>query len=147
MAFYAAGGCTPVMAYSTGQDVPPCCPAVRSKEIRRMNVILISEIQGIAFPAVTILTERGSVTCNTETRIPSGINLMAGLIITSVYKGPVYIKPGFFACLNSGIGTVTVHAEFFHMALCAQYLPVVFRCNVFVTLYKVSLMRKLCNWL
>ena len=84
-----------------------------------MNVLLISEIKGNAFPAVTILTERGPVTFNTYTWIPSGINLMAGLIITSVYKVPVYIKPVFFACLNPAIGTVTVHAEFIHMALSA----------------------------
>ena len=73
--------------------------------------MLVSGIQGKAFSAVTILAERGPVTFNTQTWIPSGIKLMAGLKITSVYKGPVFVKPVFFAGLNSGIGAVTVHAE------------------------------------
>ncbi len=71
----------------------------------------VPEIQCKAFSAVTILAERGPVTFYTHTWVPSGIKLMAGLIITSVYKVPVFVKPVFFAGLNPGIGAVTVHAE------------------------------------
>jgi hypothetical protein len=42
-----------------------------------MNVMLVPEIKGKAFSAVTILAERGPVTFHTQTRISSGINLMA----------------------------------------------------------------------